>query len=417
MQTQTQVENGEQRDIREITQPSTDIEKLEALVTPDQVLSANVARKRRKYSKKRSSSASRMREQTPARDGIGVKASSTDSDETKHESRPKTPERRRRRVTKSVSRSDIKSAEEIENAPPKNLDVETGKPPKKHSFTDVAQAELLAFCKAAVSRGRERFKKHDKLTVKRSQSTPNQLSERELIESFKKAQLLSYAKQSKSRKYSTDSSIRSSPDRLLQVQSKSTNSLRRRPRPKPSKKIVEIIDPSSFNLVYPKTKIADPPIKIFNLFRVLRRYSLIDIIRGFKLYKLQMKHEYDKIRYLRNKCIGELMLIIIFFGLGGMLFKFIEGAFENFYKCGVKRVKRDFIDTLWYKSHNMREEDWKSLARNRLRTFEEELHQAHEAGIHSYTGQRSWSFLNGVSYALTVASTIGKILSNVNQPE
>ncbi|KAJ8947384.1 hypothetical protein NQ318_017747 [Aromia moschata] len=55
----------------------------------------------------------------------------------------------------------------------------------------------------------------------------------------------------------------------------------------------------------------------------------------------------------------------------------------------------------------MREEDWKSLARTRLRVFEEELHTAHEAGMTSYSGQRSWSFLNGIVYALTVVTTIG----------
>ncbi|GAB0096419.1 uncharacterized protein DMENIID0001_119250 [Sergentomyia squamirostris] len=117
--------------------------------------------------------------------------------------------------------------------------------------------------------------------------------------------------------------------------------------------------------------------------------------------------EVNRIRILRNRCFSNLIILIIFCGIGGIMFRFIEGAFENYYKCGVKRVKRDFVDQLWMSSHNLREEDWKTLARSRLRTFEEELHAAHEAGMTSYSGQKSWSFLNGWAYCLTVVTTIG----------
>ncbi|XP_022192973.2 LOW QUALITY PROTEIN: uncharacterized protein LOC111050904 [Nilaparvata lugens] len=114
-----------------------------------------------------------------------------------------------------------------------------------------------------------------------------------------------------------------------------------------------------------------------------------------------------KIRLLRNRCVSWLIILLIYCGLGGMLFRFTEGAFENFYKCGVKRVKRDFVDSLWNSMYSMREEEWKSLARRKLMTFEEQLHEAFEAGMTSYSGQKSWSFLNAVLYCLTVVTTIG----------
>ena len=56
-----------------------------------------------------------------------------------------------------------------------------------------------------------------------------------------------------------------------------------------------------------------------------------------------------------------------------------------------------------------REDDWKQLARTRLRKFEEELQTAFEAGMKSYSGNTAWNFINGVIYALTVVSTIGKM--------
>lgn len=59
-------------------------------------------------------------------------------------------------------------------------------------------------------------------------------------------------------------------------------------------------------------------------------------------------------RQLLNRCIVEFIFLCIFFGAGGLMFRFVEGAFENFYKCGVRRVKRDFVDHLWHSSHNLR---------------------------------------------------------------
>lgn len=423
---QAPAENANQPETSVVTSPAMDMAKLEAIVTPEQVLSASVARRRRKFSKKRSSSVNRGREQTPSRDVNGDKTSTTETDDEKLAPRPKTPERRRRKTTKTVSKMNENKVEKEKVTDDELKEKsQTLKPPeeksaKRDSFADIAQTEFLALynkAKRSVSRGRERFKKHDKLTAKRSQSTPNQITEQELIESFKKAQLLDsgtrkFPKRANSfRKYSTDSSLRSTtPDRFVPKPIKPEVRRfisQRKPQRVTSKKIIEFIDPKSFNIVYKQP--TEPKIPVTALIKVLRTFSVLDILRCYKVYKVEMKREYDKIRRLRSRCISEMMLIMIYCGLGSVMFKFVEGAFENFYKCGVKRVKRDFIELLWYKSHNLREDDWKSLARNKLRTFEEELHQAHEAGMRTYSGQRSWSFLNGVVYALTVITTIGTL--------
>ncbi|XP_047365639.1 uncharacterized protein LOC124955363 isoform X2 [Vespa velutina] len=135
--------------------------------------------------------------------------------------------------------------------------------------------------------------------------------------------------------------------------------------------------------------------------------ALKDIASELKAFMTQNPIEMRIIRKMRNRCIAQLILIMIYCGLGAFVFRFTEGAFETFYKCGVKRVKRDFLDSLWNYSHNLREDDWKSLARRKLMEFEEQLHTAHEAGVHTYSGQRSWTFLNAVVYCLTVITTIG----------
>lgn len=151
--------------------------------------------------------------------------------------------------------------------------------------------------------------------------------------------------------------------------------------------------------------ITDQPSKV-TLMDFLR--TLRDVVAEFKAFVEQNPKETQIVRRLRNRCLSELMLVMIYCGLGAFVFRFTEGAFETFYKCGVKRVKRDFLDTLWNYSHNLREDDWKSMARRKLMEFEEQLHTAHEAGVHTYSGQRSWSFLNAVVYCLTVITTIGE---------
>ncbi|XP_053685922.1 trichohyalin [Sabethes cyaneus] len=117
--------------------------------------------------------------------------------------------------------------------------------------------------------------------------------------------------------------------------------------------------------------------------------------------------ERNRLRLQVNECLFYFGVLVMLCGVGGVVFRVTEGTFESQYKCGVKRVKRDFIDHLWLSSHNQKEEDWKQTARARLRKFEEELQIAFDAGMKTYSGSTAWNFVNGVIYSLTVVSTIG----------
>ncbi|CAH1641510.1 unnamed protein product [Spodoptera littoralis] len=130
-------------------------------------------------------------------------------------------------------------------------------------------------------------------------------------------------------------------------------------------------------------------------------------IANWQDFKQEQRVHYNRIKDLLNKCICDLLILIIMCGLGGMMFKSLEGSFENAYKCSTRNVKRDFIENLWRGSHNLREEDWKSMARKKLFEFENQLHTAHEAGVTSYSGQPSWNFMNSFVYCLTLITTVG----------
>ncbi|KAJ9588218.1 hypothetical protein L9F63_018382, partial [Diploptera punctata] len=156
-----------------------------------------------------------------------------------------------------------------------------------------------------------------------------------------------------------------------------------------------------------KTVKVEEAVKIKKLRKQYGYLFLKEMWQEWKKFVAQHSEQWRKIISQRNRCIGALLVMIIYCGIGGLIFRFTEGAFEAFYKCGVKRVKRDFVDTLWYGSHNMLEEEWKSQARKKLMELENQLHAAHEAGVTSYSGQRAWSFLNAVVYCLTVVTTIG----------
>ena len=63
-----------------------------------------------------------------------------------------------------------------------------------------------------------------------------------------------------------------------------------------------------------------------------------------------------------------------------------------------------FIENL----HYYREDDWKSLARQKLRKFEEELHELEEVNVgRRFPGMKSWNFVNCILYCWTVVTTIG----------
>lgn len=93
-----------------------------------------------------------------------------------------------------------------------------------------------------------------------------------------------------------------------------------------------------------------------------RHHSQISLYRLFFIESRQVwrellddyADEWQQTKVVRNKCISDLIILTIFCGFGGMVFRFVEGAFESFYKCGVRRVKRDFVEHLWTSSHNLR---------------------------------------------------------------
>ena len=74
----------------------------------------------------------------------------------------------------------------------------------------------------------------------------------------------------------------------------------------------------------------------------------------------------------------------------------------------MKRVRRDFINDLWTESRSVGEQEWKSSARAHLVNFENQLHEAVDAGLgHSYSGKRSWTLTNSILYSLSLTTTIG----------
>ncbi|CAD7012282.1 unnamed protein product [Ceratitis capitata] len=137
------------------------------------------------------------------------------------------------------------------------------------------------------------------------------------------------------------------------------------------------------------------------------RHLYLDMRQQWRRMKADYPAHLRTIRLLRNKCVAEMILLILLCGFGGLMFRYTEGTSENIYKCEVRKVKRDFIDNLWTVSHSMREDDWKSLARQKLRKFEDELNLLAELGIRRYPGQKSWNFVNCILFCWTVMTTIG----------
>ena len=79
----------------------------------------------------------------------------------------------------------------------------------------------------------------------------------------------------------------------------------------------------------------------------------------------------------------------------------------------MKRVHRDFLETLWSNAHTEAEWSWKSSARQKLNDFESQVLAAVDAGVKSYSGQTTWSFTNSIIYSISLISTIGMLFCKV----
>eukprot|EP00088_Acartia_fossae_P001352 TRINITY_DN10519_c0_g1_i1.p1 TRINITY_DN10519_c0_g1~~TRINITY_DN10519_c0_g1_i1.p1 ORF type:complete len:282 (-),score=82.08 TRINITY_DN10519_c0_g1_i1:200-1045(-) len=121
-----------------------------------------------------------------------------------------------------------------------------------------------------------------------------------------------------------------------------------------------------------------------------------------------MEKEQDKA--IKKASIRVLVLIFLNITVwlaGGLLFIYLERPAEAVHKCGVRRVKRDFLDGLWTESKSLPESDWKSSARKKLENFENELQTAVEAGLNSYSDANVWTVSNAIFYTFTMSTTIG----------
>jgi len=83
------------------------------------------------------------------------------------------------------------------------------------------------------------------------------------------------------------------------------------------------------------------------------------------------------------------------------------GWHETRYKCGALRIRRHFIEELWEQSALLPEDEWRTMARQKLVEFEDQLHEAFSAGLTSYSGKRTWGYWDGVAFSMTTVSTIG----------
>ena len=166
-------------------------------------------------------------------------------------------------------------------------------------------------------------------------------------------------------------------------------------------------------------------------------------LSGTLKYISEKHPEFAKhLRYLFIRFLLSFFLAISYCVFGGIIFRFLEGGQEADFKCGkvimiieilylqnsfdkiegivktkslslykigVRRVRRDFINDLWTSSSKLEENDWKSSAREYLLEFEEQLHEAVEAGVkHSSSGSSRWNLKNSIYYAASLILTLGR---------
>ena len=98
----------------------------------------------------------------------------------------------------------------------------------------------------------------------------------------------------------------------------------------------------------------------------------------------------EEVARLKQTSIKVLILLFInttVWLAGTFIFMHLEASNEAEHKCGVKKVQRNFIETLWQESRTSDELEWKSSARQKIMNFEDQIYEAVEAGVSSTSGQ------------------------------
>lgn len=92
------------------------------------------------------------------------------------------------------------------------------------------------------------------------------------------------------------------------------------------------------------------PMKLWPFVKILLRETR----QVWSIHRRLHSSDWKRIKADISRCLSELVMLMLFCGVGGLVFRYIEGNYEMMNKTGVKRVKRDFIDHLWLSSHNLR---------------------------------------------------------------
>jgi len=140
------------------------------------------------------------------------------------------------------------------------------------------------------------------------------------------------------------------------------------------------------------------------------RYRLQLIVAARTSWRLHLEHCPQSWKCIRSGVSWCCLLLFVnaaYWLFGGLLFASLEGWHESRYKCGALRIRRHFIDELWEQSAILPEDEWRTLARQRLVDFEDQLHEAFSAGLTSYSGKRTWGFWDAVAFSMTTVATIG----------
>lgn len=102
-----------------------------------------------------------------------------------------------------------------------------------------------------------------------------------------------------------------------------------------------------------------------------------------------------------------IMVLYIYCFIGGFLFKALEGWYEVHSKCEILKHRHDLVEDIWNQSAYLDYDEWKSVTVERLKSFEQVIHEAHQAGVTTNTGSRVWSFDGALVYSVTIFTTIG----------
>ena len=120
---------------------------------------------------------------------------------------------------------------------------------------------------------------------------------------------------------------------------------------------------------------------------------------------------FKKLFTLLCSYLGLYLIVFTYSVIGAFVFNSLESRFEEINVNHVIKIRNETISKLWQMTENLnilREENWTSMARVEILSFQAQLLKAFKQGYDESHSSDQWSLSGAFLYSLTLITSLGE---------